>query len=123
VLTLLNQHKLSSVVVTGHSLGAALVLLDSVYLSLHVPAGMRVSTINYDMPRVGNAAFADYVDATHNGNLMHINNKKVPVPIVPSCRILGYTHPAGEVHIHLVRSYPLRARYVEYSVRYSDFFV
>jgi hypothetical protein len=54
--------------------------------------------ISYGMPRVGNAAFADYVDATHNGNLTHINNKEDPVPIVPG-EFLGYTHPAGEVHI------------------------
>jgi hypothetical protein len=54
--------------------------------------------ISYGKPRAGNAAFADYVDAMHNGNLTHINNKMDPVPIVPS-RILGYAHPAGEVHI------------------------
>lgn len=98
MLTLLNLHNASSVVVTGHSLGAALALLDSVYLPLHLPAGTRVSMISYGMPRVGNAAFADYVDATHSGNLTHVNNKEDPVPIVPG-RFLGYAHPAGEVHI------------------------
>jgi predicted lipase len=97
VLTLLSQHSASSVVVTGHSLGAALALLDSVYLPLHVPAGTRVRTITYGMPRVGNAAFANYVDA-NNGDLTHINNKKDPIPIVPG-ESLGYVHPSGEVHI------------------------
>jgi predicted lipase len=98
VLTLLSKHGASSVVVTGHSLGAALALLDSVYLPLHVPAGTRVSAITYGMPRVGNAAFANYVDATHNGMLTHINNKEDPVPILPG-KFLGYVHPSGEVHI------------------------
>ena len=98
VLTLLNQHSGSSLVVIGHSLGAALALLDSVYLQLHVPAGTSLTVISYGMPRVGNAAFANYVDATLSGNLTHINNKKDLVPIVPS-RLLGYVHPAGEVHI------------------------
>ena len=98
VLALLNQHSATSVVVTGHSLGAALALLDSVYLALHVPTGTRVSAITYGMPRVGNLAFANYVDATHNENLTHINNKKELIPIIPS-RILGYAHPSGEVHI------------------------
>jgi len=98
VLTLLNQHSASSVVVTGHSLGAALALLDSVYLPLHLPNGTLVNAIAYGMPRVGNAAFANYVDATHNGNLSHINNKEDPIPIVPGM-FLGYTHPSGEVHI------------------------
>jgi hypothetical protein len=98
VLALLGQHSSSSVVVTGHSLGAALALLDSVYLSLHLPAGTSVSMIGYGMPRVGNAAFADYVDATLSGNVTHINNKKDPVPIVLGM-FLGYAHPVGEVHI------------------------
>ena len=98
VLTLLGQHSASSVVVVGHSLGAALALLELVYLPLHVPAGTRVSAFTYGMPRVGNAAFANYVDSTHNGNLTHINNKKDPVPIVPG-KSLGYVHPSGEVHI------------------------
>lgn len=98
MLVLLKQHSASSVVVTGHSLGAALALLDSVYLTLHLPSGTSVSMIGYGMPRVGNAAFADYVDATHSGSLTHINNKKDPVPIIPG-RFLGYVHPAGEVHI------------------------
>jgi predicted lipase len=98
VLTLLNQHSASSVVVAGHSLGAALALLDSVYLPLHVPAGTVVSAFMYGLPRVGNADFANYVDATHNGNLTHINNKKDPIPIVPG-KFLGYVHPSGEVHI------------------------
>jgi hypothetical protein len=98
VLTLLEQHSASSVVVTGHSLGAALALLDSVYLPLHLPEGTSVSMIGYGMPRVGNSAFADYVDVMDSGSLTHINNKKDPIPIVPG-RFLGYTHPAGEVHI------------------------
>lgn len=53
VLTVLSRHRASSIVVTGHSLGAVLVLLDSVYLPLYVPAGIHVSVITYGMPRVG----------------------------------------------------------------------
>jgi predicted lipase len=98
VLTLLSQHSGSSVVVTGHSLGAALALLELVYLPLHVPEGTRVSAFTYGMPRVGNEPFANYVDATHNGNLTHINNKEDVIPIVPG-KSLGYVHPSGEVHI------------------------
>jgi hypothetical protein len=91
------------VVVTGHSLGAALALLDSVYLPLHLPAGTRVSMVAYGMPRVGNPAFADYVDAMDSADsvtvtVTHINNKKDPIAIVPGL-FLGFAHPAGEVHI------------------------
>jgi hypothetical protein len=98
VVTVLNRHNASSVVVIGHSLGAAIALLDSVYLRLHLPASTGVSTVGFGLPRVGNAAFADYVDATLSGNVTHINNKKDPIPILPG-KFLGYAHPAGEIHI------------------------
>jgi predicted lipase len=98
VQALLFQHNASSVVLTGHSLGAALALLDSVYLPLHLPPDTRVRTIGYGMPRVGNRAFADYVDASDSGGLTRVTNKRDPVPIVPG-RFLGYVHPSGEVHI------------------------
>jgi hypothetical protein len=100
VQALLTQHSASSVVLTGHSLGAALALLDSVYLPLHLPPGTSVRTIGYGMPRVGNRAFADYVDAlnSNGGSLTRVNNKEDPIPIVPG-RLLGFVHPSGEVHI------------------------
>lgn len=103
VLTLLTRHNTSSVVVIGHSLGAALALLDSVYLQLHLPAGTRVRMVGYGMPRVGNPTFADYVDAMHNADsvtvtVTHVNNKRDPIAIVPG-QFLGFAHPAGEVHI------------------------
>lgn len=46
--------------------------------------------------QVGNKAFADYVDK--NLNLNHVNNKEDVVPILPP-QILGFVHPAGEIHI------------------------
>ena len=47
--------------------------------------------------KVGNQAFANYVDA-HVTSLTHVNNKQDPVPILPGL-LLGYHHPSGEVHI------------------------
>ncbi|KAJ7132299.1 lipase [Mycena epipterygia] len=96
VNTTLNTYNTSNVTVTGHSLGAALALLDSVYLSLHLPS-VNLTTIGYGLPRVGNKDFADYVDA-HNLSLTRITNKKDPVPGVPE-QVLGYEHPSGELHI------------------------
>ena len=98
MVTVLNRHNASSVVVIGHSLGAAIALLDAVYLRLHLPASTGVSMVGFGLPRVGNAAFADYVDATLSGNVTHINNKKDPIPILPG-KFFGYAHPAGEIHI------------------------
>ena len=62
--------------------------------------------VGYGTPRVGNLAFADYVDSLDTMDsagkvavtVTRINNKKDPVPILPG-RFLGFTHPSGEVHI------------------------
>jgi len=95
VKTAISAHSATRVTIVGHSLGAAIALLDGVYLPLHI-SGVTFRVIGYGMPRVGNQAFADYVDA--HLSLTHINNKEDFVPIVPG-RFLGYHHPSGEVHI------------------------
>ncbi|KAG2072438.1 alpha/beta-hydrolase [Suillus decipiens] len=92
----MSTYDTSSVTLVGHSLGAAITLLDSVYLPLWLPAGTTFTTIGYGLPRVGNQAFANYVDA--NLHLTHINNEEDPIPICPGM-FLGFVHPAGEVHI------------------------
>ncbi|KIJ04754.1 hypothetical protein PAXINDRAFT_21952 [Paxillus involutus ATCC 200175] len=96
VKTAMSKYNTTSVTMVGHSLGAAITLLDSVYLPFWLPAGTTFKTIVYGLPRVGNKAFANYVDA--NLHLTHINNKEDPVPIIPG-RFLGFVHPSGEVHI------------------------
>ncbi|KAF8174959.1 lipase class 3 family protein [Pholiota molesta] len=95
VQSTIKAHSATAVTIVGHSLGAAIALLDGVYLPLHI-SGVSFKVITYGMPRVGNQAFANYVDA--HVTLTHINNKEDIVPIVPG-RFLGYVHPSGEVHI------------------------
>jgi pimeloyl-ACP methyl ester carboxylesterase len=74
----------TSVTTVGHSLGAAIALLDAVYLPLHLPSSITFKTVGYGLPRVGNPAFANFVDsAASKVHLTHINNKKDPIPIVP----------------------------------------
>ncbi|EKM84289.1 hypothetical protein AGABI1DRAFT_110839 [Agaricus bisporus var. burnettii JB137-S8] len=95
VQTTIRDHNATLVTVVGHSLGCALALLDGVYLPLHIP-DVTFRTIGYGCPRVGNQAFADYVDA--NVNFTRINNREDIIPIVPG-RFLDYVHPSGEIHI------------------------
>ncbi|KAI0085773.1 lipase [Irpex rosettiformis] len=95
VQTALSNNGANTVTIVGHSLGAAIALIDSVYLPLHLP-GVTFQSVLYGLPRVGNQDFADYVDA--NLHITHINNLKDPIPIVPG-RFLGFHHPSGEVHI------------------------
>ncbi|VDB87982.1 unnamed protein product [Peniophora sp. CBMAI 1063] len=100
IQTVLDFHDASSVTVVGHSLGAALALLDGAYLSLHLPPEMPVTVIGYGMPRVGNAAWADFVDGlAPRLRVVRVNNGHDPVPIVPG-QFLGYRHPSGELHIN-----------------------
>ncbi|KAF8813995.1 lipase class 3 family protein [Phlegmacium glaucopus] len=95
VQTAINAHSATTVTIVGHSIGAVIAVLDWVYLPLHI-SGISFKMIGYGMPRVGNQAFADYVDA-HPG-VTHISNKKDFIPTVPAS-FAGYRQPSGEVHI------------------------
>jgi hypothetical protein len=95
VKTALSKSGLNKVTMVGHSLGAALSLLDSVYLPLFLP-GVTFKMIGYGMPRVGNQAFATFVDT--NVDLDHVNNKEDVVPTLPGI-FLGFVQPQGEKHI------------------------
>ncbi|KAI0353777.1 lipase [Trametes cingulata] len=92
----MSKFSATKITVTGHSLGAAIGLIDAVFLHLHLPSA-TVRFVGYGMPRVGNQEFADYVDSQPI-SVTHINNEKDIVPILPG-RFLGYHHPSGEVHI------------------------
>ncbi|EJF57711.1 lipase [Dichomitus squalens LYAD-421 SS1] len=99
VQTALAKFNATKVTVTGHSLGAAIGLLDSVFLPLHLPSTVTTRFVGYGLPRVGNEAFANYVDAhSQKVSVTHINNEEDIVPILPG-RFLGYHHPSGEIHI------------------------
>ncbi|KAJ7282091.1 Alpha/Beta hydrolase protein, partial [Mycena rebaudengoi] len=87
----LTWYNADHITLVGHSLASgALSLLDSVYLPLHLASSVKFNTVVYGMPRVGNQAFADYVDAKLS--LTRINNQK-DIP-----RDGGFHHPAGEIH-------------------------
>ena len=89
----------TSITTVGHSLGAALSLLEAVHLQLNLPSGTTIRFIGYGTPRVGNPAFANYVDAQLPGSLLtRVNNKQDVVPTVPP-QLLGFQHPSGEIHI------------------------
>jgi predicted lipase len=102
ILNAVNQtihaHGTSTVTTVGFSLGASLALLDAVFLGLHLPTTVSIKFVGYGLPRVGNQAWADLVDAQLPGNVTRISNKKDPVPILPS-DFCGFRHPSGEIHI------------------------
>ncbi|KAH7091710.1 alpha/beta-hydrolase [Auriculariales sp. MPI-PUGE-AT-0066] len=99
VQTTLASHPDATVVTTGHSMGAAVAQISAVHLRLHLPATTKVKYVGISAPRVGNPAWAALVDSLV-GDIAHINNKKDPIPTLPP-RVLGFEHPAGELHITL----------------------
>lgn len=60
----LSTYNVSKILVTGHSLGAAIATMDAVMLRMQLPASVEMQTIVFGAPRGGNEAWADLVDAT-----------------------------------------------------------
>ncbi|KAG6827355.1 hypothetical protein H0H93_015670, partial [Arthromyces matolae] len=54
----------NKVLVTGHSLGAAIAMMDSVLLHQELDSSVQITTTVFGLPRGGNAAWADFLDAT-----------------------------------------------------------
>ena len=82
----------------GHSLGGAIAELDTLMMRQNLPSDVAVKGITYGTPRVGNPDFATYFDQAVT-DFTRVNNEKDPIPTVPG-RFLGFSHPAGEVHLN-----------------------
>jgi hypothetical protein len=82
VQRVITAHGTSTVTTVGQSFGAALALLESVFLRLQVPTAISVKFVGYGLPRVENQAWANFVDVWLPGNVTHINNKPDPVPVI-----------------------------------------
>lgn len=91
----------NKIVVTGHSLGAAIAIMDALMLKQNLDPSVEITTTLFGLPRGGNAAWANFIDATLSNTMTHISNQNDPVPTLPP-RFLEYQHPAGEVHIRAV---------------------
>ncbi|KAJ7156889.1 alpha/beta-hydrolase [Mycena crocata] len=84
------------VVVTGHSLGAAIATMTGAFIKGAIDPSIEVSVSGFGLPRGGNKAWADFLD---NGvGVTFVSNQNDPVPTVPP-RFLGFQHTAGEIHI------------------------
>jgi len=64
VTILLNQTGAKTIEVTGHSLGAAIAVMDAVMIKQNVPSDVDVVTRVFGLPRGGNQEWADFVDKT-----------------------------------------------------------
>ncbi|KAJ6459968.1 alpha/beta-hydrolase [Mycena sanguinolenta] len=84
------------VVVTGHSLGAALATMTGAMIKGAVDPSVDVVVTTFGLPRGGNEAWANFLDS--NVGVTFMTNQNDPVPTVPPL-LFGYTHSSGEVHI------------------------
>ncbi|KAH7402534.1 Alpha/Beta hydrolase protein [Pyrenochaeta sp. MPI-SDFR-AT-0127] len=83
------------VVVTGHSLGAAIATLAAASLR---NSGYTVALYNFGSPRIGGSKISSYISNQPGGNyrVTHWND---PVPKVPLV-IMGYVHISPEYYIN-----------------------
>jgi len=102
VKSALSSSGFKNVLTTGHSLGAAVALLDATMLKMLLPSDVTVESVTFGMPRVGNQQFADMIDGLIPG-LTRVTNQHDIVPIVPP-RVLEYEQVSGEIHITAVNS-------------------
>ncbi|KAJ7609247.1 Alpha/Beta hydrolase protein [Mycena polygramma] len=88
----------ASVLVTGHSLGAAISLLDAIFLKQQLPSNTSIEVVGFGRPRVGNPAFANWVDSMFGDKNTFVVSRDDPVPHVPLLA-QGFQHASGEVWI------------------------
>ncbi|KAJ7719310.1 alpha/beta-hydrolase [Mycena metata] len=84
------------VLVTGHSLGAALATMTGALIKGAVDSSVDVTVTGFGLPRGGNEAWADFLDSDVGVTFM--SNQNDPVPTVPP-KFLGFQHSSGEIHI------------------------
>jgi len=96
VLAGLDSTGVKKVLVTGHSLGAALATMTGAMIKDAVDPSVDVSVVGFGLPRGGNENWANFLD---NGvGVTFVTNQHDPVPIVPP-KFLGFQHSSGEIHI------------------------
>ncbi|KAJ7173051.1 alpha/beta-hydrolase [Mycena crocata] len=88
----------ASVLVTGHSLGAAVSLLDAIFLKQQLPSNTSIQVAGFGRPRVGNTAFATWVDSMFGDKNTFVVSRDDPVPHVPLLA-QGFQHTSGEIWI------------------------
>jgi len=89
----------TNVIVTGHSLGAAIGLLDTMFLAKHLDPSINIRTVLFGLPRTGNKEWANFVDKTMQDRKIDFRffiNGADPVPKLPPTT-LGFRHPSGEI--------------------------
>ena len=90
----LATYGVSTGTVVGHTLGAAIAILDGVYFKVQFGTSVQLQVICYSLPRLGNQAFANWINSNLSGLVTPINNKEDLTPTVPDIS-LGFSPALG----------------------------
>lgn len=97
VTFLQKKYGYKDIVVTGHSLGAAIAQLIMMELSLSLPLSGGLYSYNFGQPRIGDAKYAGFVNTIiDEDHLLRFTHNKDMVPHVPPVE-MGYLHSCREV--------------------------
>lgn len=108
-----------TLLVTGHSLGAANTVLSATDLTTNIPEIKQTLVYVYGCPRIGNAVFADYVKSRTNMTIHRVVNNsdfftEVPPAITPNLSNANapypYTH-VGDEHSFNVNHFSILANH------------
>ena len=78
------------VVFTGHSLGAACATIAGAYTAWSMP-DCQVSVVNYGSPRIGNAAFKEWIEDVENISIWRFAHQDDIITKLPPA-FIGYQH-------------------------------
>jgi len=95
VASLMQQYPSYTLHVVGHSMGAALASLQAQDLARQFPQ-QKLKLTAYGLPRVGNDAYAEMVDALPNLDPLRFINYRDPIPHGPPM-VMGYYHHNAEI--------------------------
>ncbi|KAJ3998648.1 alpha/beta-hydrolase [Lentinula boryana] len=95
------EYQSHSVLITGHSQGAAIATLGAVMLHEQLDSSIKKSVVVFGLPRMGNEHWANYVDSTIGSDFHRVTDRKDPVVDLPP-HLLNFFHPSGEIHIEAV---------------------
>jgi len=98
VKTGIAEFNATNVILTGHSLGAAISVLHAMFLPRHFDETVNFKVVTFGLPRTGNSEWAAFIaDAikARNIDFTFMTNGADPVPKLPPDEA-GFSHPPGE---------------------------
>ncbi|KAI3708422.1 hypothetical protein L2E82_37591 [Cichorium intybus] len=98
----------TSIIITGHSLGASLSVVSAFDLAENGITNVPIAAFVFGSPQVGNQAFNDRLNQFSNVKILHIRNKIDLIPLYPS-GLLGYVNSGVDFEIDTRKSPSLKA--------------